>query len=200
MGDYTDLATVRAMEGMDSLTVFPDADITVAIDFAEDAVIDQYTGTSWVAKAFSVTLDGTGTGRIVVEDLDARRVLFIRSISSCTVDGSAQSDIGDWSFYPEGIVLRKEGTFTATHPGRNIVLAGTAGATTTAPEDIQYAARTIARQFLLDAVSRVEDRALSIQNDYGTVRLAQPGMKYPTGLPAVDVILNRRRHRAPSVA
>lgn len=199
MGDYTDLATVRAMEGLDDNTVFPDADITAAISYAEE-LIDEYTGTSWVAKAFSVTLDGSGTGEIVLEELDGRRVIFPRTITSATVDGTTQTDTADWALFPEGIILRKESTFTYTHPGRNVVIAGTAGAETTAPEDIQWAARTIARQFLLDAVSRVEDRAMSIQNDYGTVRLSQPGRKYPTGLPAVDAVLNRRRHRAPAVA
>ena len=54
---YTDLATVRAMDGMSDSTNYRDDDITDGIAFAK-TLIDEYTGTSWEADAFSLTIDG----------------------------------------------------------------------------------------------------------------------------------------------
>jgi len=200
---YTTLAVVRAMEGMvGEETAFPDATISTAILWAEE-LIDEYTGTSWTAKAFaSMTIDGSGSSRLILEDpYGQRRIIFPRSITTITVDGTDEiSKVSAWALFPEGFVIRDEGTFTYTFPGRNVVIAGTAGATTAAPEDIGYAARTIARQYVLDTLTRVEDRAILLTTDVGTMRLSQPGAKYPTGMPNVDAILNRRRHRGPSVA
>ena len=114
-----------------------------------------------------------------------------------TVD---QAPFTDWALFPEGIVVSDDDTFTYTDPGNNVNITGTAGATTTAPEDIQLAARTLARQYALDTLSRVDDRAVMMTNDFGTIRLSQPGTKYPTGIPFIDAILNRRKHVGPAVA
>jgi len=199
---YTTLVIVRAMEGMvGETTAYPDATIATGILWAEE-LIDEYTGTSWTAKSTSMTIDGSGTSRLTLEDpYDQRRVLFPRTVSAISVDGTDEiSLVGSWALFPEGFILRDEGTFTYTWPGRNVVITVTAGATTTVPEDIAYAARTIARQYALDQISRVEDRAVMLTTEMGTLRLSQPGSKYPTGMPQVDAILNRRRHRPPSVA
>ena len=196
---YTDLATVRAMDGMSDSTNYPDDDITDGIAFAK-TLIDEYTGTSWEADAFSLTIDGSGTARLTLEDpYDGRRILFPRSITSCTIDGTSQTTSG-WTLFPEGFVLRDEDTFTYTWPGRNVVIAGTAGITTSAPDDIAFVARTLARQYVIDLISRVDDRAVMMTTELGSIRLAQPGARYPTGLPQVDAILNRRRQRGPSIA
>lgn len=197
---YSTRAEVRAMEGMSDAVNYIDADIDAAILFA-DLLIDEYTGTSWEAKSFSLTLSGSGNSRLTLQDpYDGRRILFPRSITSCTVDGVTQTDIATYALYPEGYVLRDEDTFTYTHPGMNVTIAGTAGATTSTPEDIAWCSRTLARQYVIDLISRVEDRAVVLQTEIGTMRLQQPGAKYPTGLPQVDAILNRRRHIGPAVA
>jgi len=36
--------------------------------------------------------------------------------------------------------------------------------------------------------------------ELGSIRLAQPSTRYPTGLPQVDAILNRRKQIGPSIA
>jgi len=196
---YTNLATVRAMEGMSDSTNYPDASINDGISWAK-TLIDEYTGTSWEADAFSLTIDGSGTSRLTLTDpFDGRRILFPRSITSCTVDGTAQTYSG-WALFPEGFVLRDEGTFTYTYPGRNVVIAGTAGITTSVPDDIAFVARTLARQYVIDLISRVDDRAVMMTTELGSIRLAQPSTRYPTGLPQVDAILNRRKQIGPSIA
>jgi hypothetical protein len=197
---YCTRAEVRAMEGMSDVVNFTDADIETAIEFA-DMLIDEYTGTSWEVKSFSLTLNGSGRSRLTLADpFDGRRILFPRSITSCTIDGVAQTDMATYALFPEGYVIRDEDAFTYNHPGMNVTIAGTAGCTTSAPVDIAWCSRTIARQYVIDLVSRVEDRAVMMQTELGMIRLSQPGAKYPTGLPQVDAILNRRRHIGPAVA
>ena len=71
------------------------------------------------------------------------------------------------------------------------------GVGSVAPPDIRWAAKTLARYHLLEQVSRIPDRAISVQSEFGQIQLAQPGMNRPTPLPDVNVVLNRHRHRAP---
>lgn len=66
------------------------------------------------------------------------------------------------------------------------------------PETIRWCVRMIARQHLLDHVSRIPDRALQLQTEYGSVQLAQAGGNWrPTSLPEVNAQLNRYRIRLP---
>jgi hypothetical protein len=198
---YTTLAIVRAMEGMSDSAVFTDATIEAAILEAV-ILIDDYTGTSWESDTWSITVDGTNTNRLSLEDPfnGQRRILFPRSITSVTVDGVSEiAESASWGLFPEGFIIRDSGTFTYTKPGRNIVIAGTAAVTLTVPVDIALVARTLARQYTLDTVSRVDDRAVMMTTEVGTIRLSQPGKRWPTGMPQLDAILNRRRHRGPAV-
>lgn len=194
MGDYASLAEVRAIDGMDDDTTFPDATVNEAIDYAEE-LIDRYTGTSWVYKSFSVTMSGNGRRSLQLIDDEGRIVLNPRTLSSVTVDGDVVSDTSGWALHPDGLIVRDSGTFATSTVGRNVVVSGTAGLTQTVPKDIAWAARTLARQYALDLVSRIPDRALQIQNDFGSVTLAQAGNHpdRPTSLPEVNARLARRK-------
>lgn len=197
---YATREEVRAMEGMSDVVNFTDDNIDAGILFA-DLLIDEYTGTSWEAKPFSLTLSGSGNSRLTLTDpYDGRRILFPRSITSATIDGEADTTFVSYALFPEGYVIREENSWDYTFPGMNVTISGTAGITTSAPDDIAWCSRTIARQYVIDLVSRVEDRAVMMQTELGMIRLQQPGQKYPTGLPQVDAILNRRRQIGPSVA
>lgn len=69
-----------------------------------------------------------------------------------------------------------------------------------APPTIEWAVRTIARQYCLDLVSRIPDRALQLQTEFGSVQLAQAGGHWrPTSLPEVNAQLNRYRARLPFI-
>jgi hypothetical protein len=194
---YCTLAEVRALEGLDDTALYTDAEITAGISWAED-LIDTHCGTSFTYKAFTATLTGNGATTIRLVKDDGSTVLFPRTLTSVTVDGNVEVTTG-WALYPEGIIARTEGSFTYTKPGRNIVVVGTAGVTSTASEPIAWAARTLARYYALSLHNRVDDRALQIQNDFGTVTFAQAGGNpdRPTALPEVNAVLNRNRHRAP---
>lgn len=195
---YTTLAEVRALEGLESSELYPDADLNAAIEWAEE-VIDNYCGTSFTHKEFEVTLTGNGADTIRLVRDDGSTVLFPRTLTSVTDPDDATEDSTGWALYPEGIVARSSGAFRYVRPGRNITIAGTAGVTSSAPPEIAWAARTIARHYALYLYSRVPDNALQLQNDFGTVTFAQPGgtPDRPTSQPEVNAVLNRHRHRAP---
>jgi len=193
---YCTRAEVRAMDGMGDSGAYPDALIDAGIAVGTE-LIDQYCGTSFEAKAFNVTLDGTGRTDILLRD-QFGPILYPRSITSATVDGVEAADTALWALYPEGQVVQVAGTFTATAGGRNVVIAGTAGVYDTPPEQIKHACRLLARAYCVDSSARVHDRALNINNEFGQIVLAQPGGPgRPTGLPEVNAILNRYRFRAP---
>lgn len=202
MVDYASISEVRALDNLSDETTWPDATITEAIEFAEE-LIDRYTGTSWVAKAFTVTVSGRGGGSILLRDDEDRPILFPVSLTAVSIDGTAldAADWADWALYPSGKIIRDSGNFPVSTTGRNVVISGTAGATTAAPKDIAWAARTLAAQYAKDLVSRVPDRAMQVQNDFGTVMMAQASSApdRPTSLPEVNARLARRRHIPDSV-
>ncbi|MFE2245254.1 hypothetical protein [Streptomyces lavendulae] len=68
------------------------------------------------------------------------------------------------------------------------------------PEVIRWCVRTIARQYVLDTVSRIPDRALQLQSEFGSIQLAQAGGSWrPTSLPEVNAKLNLYRARLPFI-
>jgi hypothetical protein len=67
-----------------------------------------------------------------------------------------------------------------------------------APEGLRWCVRQMARQMCLDGVSRIPDRALQLQSEFGSIQLAQAGGNWrPTALPEVNARLNRYRVRLP---
>jgi len=199
MADYCTIAEIRALEEMDDETAIPDDTITEAIDYAEE-LIDRFTGTSWVYKSYSLTLTGNGKDSIRMVDDEGRTIMFPRTIASCTIDGTSQTT-ANWALHPEGIITRDSGAFTFKHPGRNVVISGTAGLTSSAPQDIAWCARTIARQYLIELVSRLPERATGLNTPDGNIMLAQASAHpdRPTSLPDVNARLVRRRQRGPGV-
>ncbi|WP_328950478.1 hypothetical protein OG778_23915 [Streptomyces sp. NBC_00184] len=68
------------------------------------------------------------------------------------------------------------------------------------PEIIRWCVRTLARQYVLDHVSRIPDRALQLQSEFGSIQLAQAGGNFrPTSLPEVNAKLNLYRARLPFI-
>ena len=202
---YVTRAELRALNGLGDSSVHSDADLDNAISFAK-TVIDRHTGTSFgdvttpAYDAFTVTLDGTGTRRIVLRDLQGDPIMFPRTISSVTIDGVADSGI-TYTLHPTGWIQRSDGAFSADADGagRNVVISGTAGAYDTPPEDISWAARAIARYWVLQLQSRVPDRAINLTTPEGAfeVRAQAGGVGRPTAMPDVNAVLNRHRHTFP---
>ncbi len=190
-------ATPAEVRNMDSIlgeaTTFPAADLVDAIDYAT-AIIDDYTGASWTQRYHREVLNGTNSDTIRVAEM------FPTTLLSASIDGTAltASQISEVALFDDGSLQRKSDTWTYTNPGNGVVVEYEAGVGTVAPNDIRWAARTLARYHLLEQVSRIPDRAISVQSEFGQIQLAQPGMNRPTPLPDVNVVLNRHRHRAPT--
>jgi hypothetical protein len=191
---YAAVADIRGLDGMGN-PPFSDAQIQEGIDFATKRV-DDYCGTSFEYKAFTVTLDGAYSAWIMTDP----QVLYIRTITAVTIDGVSVSSPGTkFTGRSDGYVIRTDGEYFPGTPygqGQNVVITGTAGITTAAPADIKWAIRTIARQYVLDLKNRTPDRALSIANEWGNIPLAQSGGPgRPTSMPDVNTVLNANKHK-----
>lgn len=202
---YATTADVRAVSKEDAVgdeNQVPDSDITAGISYAE-TVIDQYCGTSFEFRTFSVTIDGNGASSIRLVSDEGRTVMYPQTLTSATIDGTAvdAGELATWKLHRHGVIARVEGLFPAAVGGRNVVVVGTAGMTSAPPVDIAQAASLIARQFALDAFNRANRRALTITDELGgQALLAQPGKHGPTGIPEVNQILKNRRRRRPGMA
>lgn len=192
---YCTLAEVRALDTMSgSPAAYTDAMITEAIAYAT-ARIDAETGTSWEYKTSTVTRDGNGFAAIDTG------VLFVRAVTTSVEDGVSVSVVG-WAGTDTGIIRRPTGTFPVSSTvGRNVVLTFTAGATSTAPDDIRFAARTLARWYCLQLLSRTPSNVLQTVTDMGTTTHVQPGGPFnnATALPEVNQVLRHRCHKVPGV-
>ena len=193
-GWYATPAEVRAMDSiLGEATTFPLADLIDAIDYAT-AIIDDYTGASFVQRYHRFVLNGTNS------DVIQLPVLFPTTLLSASVDGSAlsASKITEVALFDDGLLQRKSDLWDYTNPGNLVTIEVEAGVNTSAPNDIRWAARTLARFHLLEQVSKIPSQAISVQSEFGQIQLAQPGMNRPSPLPDVNVVLNRHRHRGPT--
>ena len=191
---YATPAEVRAMDGLSGESAtFPAADLVGAINYAT-AVIDDYCGASFVQRYKRDVLNGTDAQTIRVSEM------YPTTLLAASIDGTAltASEISDCALFEDGSIRRKESVWTYNLPGNKCVLEYEFGMGTTAPEDIRWCARTLARFHLLEQVSRIPDRAVQIQSEFGSITLSQPGgFTRPTPLPDVNVILVKHRQRPP---
>ena len=189
-------ATPIEVRNMDSIngesSTFPTADLVQATTWAE-AVIDDYCGTSFVYRYERDVLNGTGNDTIKLSRM------FPRKIIAASIDGVAltSDEINNIALHDSGVIVREDDIWEFTTPGKKVVIEYEAGVDKTPPPDISWATRTLARYHLIEQVSRIPERALSISSEFGNIALSQPSMSKPTPLPDVNVILNRHRHRAP---
>jgi len=192
-GFYTVPAEVRAMDSISGeSTTFTAADVVEAITYST-AIINDYCGVSFVQRYQRDVMNGTNGQTIKV------RRMFPETLLAASIDGTAltSAEIADVALFENGQMTRKDETWTFTEPGNLVVIEYEHGVGSVAPPDIRWAAKTLARYHLLEQVSRIPDRAISVQSEFGQIQLAQPGMNRPTPLPEVNVVLNRHRHRAP---
>lgn len=175
---YTTLSEVRALDGLDDESLFPDSALNDAIAYAEELILD-YCG-PWAPTSITLTFQGSAT------DVVTLGVSGVRSLDSLTVNGTSAVSGASVTF--DGVLTLAE----VAYADDLIVVTVTAGYQSTAPERLSWAARTIARQYVLDLARRTPDRALSVASEYGTVQLAQAGGPgRPTNLPDVNAVLQR---------
>jgi len=193
-GFYTTPAEVRAMDSLAGETsTFSAEDLVGSISYATK-IIDDYCGVSFVQKYQRDVLNGTDDDTIKVTQM------FPTTLLSASIDGTTltSDEKNNVALFENGQLVRKEKIWEYNSPGNKVLVEYEHGVGTEAPEDIKWCCRVLARYHALEQVSRIPDRAISVQSEFGNIQLAQPGMNRPTPLPDVNVILNRHRHRAPS--
>lgn len=183
---YATIAQLRALDGLDDVAAYPDATLQDGIDFATE-LIDDYCGTAFEYKAFTVTLDGEGRTSLFAD------VLYMRTITSLKIDGVTFA--GTLRTYDWGVLAFTDGNVFPF--GSLIEIIGTAGMTAAAPKRIAWAARTIARDYCLNLHTRIPSRALQLTNELGQieVRAQAGGPGRPTNMPDVNAVLNRYKAR-----
>ena len=94
--------------------------------------------------------------------------MFPTTLLAASVDGTAlsASKISDVALFGNGEMTRKADVWAYTSPGNKVVIEYEAGTTSSAPPDIGWAAKTLARYHLLEQVSRIPDRAISVQSEW----------------------------------
>lgn len=177
---YTTVAEVRSLPYMGH-NAYTDEVIQEGIDYATE-MIDSYTGTSFEAKAVTFSFNGNGSS---IQWLDTP---FMQSVTAVTEDGVAL-DEADFSIPPDGFFIVADAQFFTR--GKLYTVTGTAGHYTTVPVQIQVAARTIAAKYVKSLRTALPDGTIQVVTDQGTILVAQPGVRGPTGIPEVNAILNR---------
>lgn len=185
---------------MNDVTAYPDAAVARSIRQAKRR-IDRFTGTTWgnidapAYDSFTVKVrpgDIHG-GCIRLTDEDGRRLVYPRSVSAVDANGDAVS-LGS------GLHL---GTIGIIYIGSNtpdvMTLTVTAGKENTPNDDIQWCARELCRHILVGEQAFTPPQALEQPGEFGPIKLATPGRRFPTGLPAVDAVLDDFIHVMPSV-
>ena len=194
-GFYTTPAEIRGLDSISGETgTFPAADVVDAIIYAEQ-IIDDYVGATFVQRYQMDTMNGTD------DQVIKGTKMFPTTLLAASIDGTALSatEISNTALFQDGTMRRKDSVWAYTEAGNNVVLEYEYGSSTYGPNDIRWWARTLARYHLLEQVSNLPTNAISIQSELGQIQLSQPSMSRPTPLPDVNVILNRHRHRAPTV-
>lgn len=178
---YATLAEVRALDGLSTdLVNYPDAAITEGINYATE-LIDAYCGPMEPKNVVLRLAPETGSTAFYTG------VPGLRSVVSAVADGTSLTTTA-WKVDPDGWV------YPSVYLGSYYVLVLTVSASPfdTVPEGVKWAARTLARQYVLDLRSRTPDRATSVQTEMGTIQMAQAGGPgRPTSLPDVNAVLNR---------
>jgi hypothetical protein len=193
-GSYTTPAEIRAMDSIaGESSTFSAEDVVSAISYAT-RIIDEYCGASFIQKYQRDVLNGTDDDTIKVTQM------FPTTLLSASIDGTdlTSDEKNNVALFENGELVRKDKIWEYNQPGNKVIIEYEYGVGTEAPEEIKWCARVLARYHLLEQVSRIPDRAISVQSEFGNIQLAQPGMNRPTPIPDVNVILNRHRHRAPS--
>lgn len=186
-GHIFSVAQARAYgdKELNSATKYPESTIrTKRVEISE--LFEKECGVSFFPRFHRETLDGSGTDVLRVSKTRVSRIIAL------TVDGAAVTglDLSAVIVYPSGKLVRSAGWRVGN---RNVVIAYEHG-WTSAPGEISDAGLALARYELVN--SDVTDRAITVSNDLGTVRLSTPGAKFPTGLPIVDSTLVRYDERA----
>lgn len=183
MADYFTLAEFRTLPQMSDAAKYPDAAVDRAAAYIT-AIIERECGTSFIPRAVTETLDGSGTGTLVLSSP------YARSLTSVSVGGVAVA-VGNLTA-TGGVLRYLDGSTSWSRGAQNVTVAYQAGYTTAPPADIKEAAMQGTRARLLETASTslVDDRRTGMTTDTGgTINFVIAGENRPTGYPTVDAVI-----------
>lgn len=168
-----------------------DEALEVARRQVEDAIEDK-TRRAWFRRYARDRFNGDGSSTT------ARLSRWpARALISVKVDGVVQT-ITSWTIDEFGLVNTGGVPFAAAAAGQNVDIQYEHGADDP-PDDLRRAALQWARHLLAAPSSELTDRANMVQYDWGSFRLNQASVQYPSGLPEVDATVERYDRREPFV-
>lgn len=176
-----------------SATVYPDAAIAEARDRISDE-FEQFCGVSFVPRYNYETIPGSGNHWLPIERGRVSTVI------AATVNSTSLT-VANVTPHPTLPKLHYTGTWsspTGSNP-LNVTVEYEHGYDTP-PPDIKRAALILLRHQIIpdQAGGAIPDRAISLTDEVGTIRLAQPGFRgAPYGIPLVDQTLMRYTTQIP---
>lgn len=189
-------AAVDADDKLADRAKYPTARL-LAVRRDVEAEFEEHTGVAWVPRFASSTIAGTGTCTLILPHVALRT---IRAVTAIDADGTETvftvDELGDVTAETWG-VLRSPSAWTAWRYRVDYEHGHDAP-----PADLRTAAITRLRHRLNMARSGIPDRATSMSTEAGqTYALATPGLRgFVTGIPDVDVVLDRYRFRRFGIA
>ncbi len=176
---------------------FPD-DVLIQLRTRIREAFTSVTGRRFVPELVTVTLDGTGTGTLLLPDVEITAIRSVETRVGATWTAWTADELADLVVIPPGAIGYTSGVWPDA-PGsvRVTYEAGMARV----PLEIRRAALRLAASYMGALSSNLPDRALSLSDELGTFRLATPGVGGSWfGLPEVDAVLQRYRVGIPGVA
>lgn len=201
---YFTEAELRALPEVDDTVRYTSTRVT-AVGEEVERIIEDFVGTSFVARSYTETHSGTEANRrggwIELEQV------YPIAVTSGSQNGVALTTQEVEDLWLEHRTLRRRATgsytsFVSWESGfGNVEITYTAGYSTEPPASIKQAALRATRYRLLttDGKSGVSDRATSITNDFGNVHLSTADEDHAFGIPEVDSVLLSWRRRLENV-
>jgi hypothetical protein len=183
---YFTTEELRALPDLPDPGRFNDGRLDAAHDWIA-SIIERECDTSFIPVEKIETLNGTGSSDLMLSSP------YVLSIDSVSVDGSALDAPALAALVVQhgAVYTSAASSYWSSTTRANVVIAYTAGYSTTPPADLKEAAMRAARNWLLtsDAWSGKDSRATAISNDFGNIALSVAGPDRPTGLPDVDATI-----------
>ncbi len=191
-GFYLTLGAIRTAKNLNDADKFPSATLRTARTWFEETFED-FTAVAWVPRYRRVTLDGWSMdGSLILPDLYVRSIRSVSCTSSAGVTTAFTSpELAGLVVDDAGILSRRSQTFWPAGTS-TITVEYEHGKDRPTPDIVEAGKVAIADRVL---GANAGNRQYSVATEAGIVRSSTPGPKTPFGIPFVDEVAVRRRHR-----
>lgn len=194
-GRYAQVPEMRAMKNLEDVGKFPAAAILDELENCED-IVERITGVAWVRRYCRESLQGDGTGRLML------RWYKPASVIAVTVDGVAQT-VGEFSFDGRMLVWESK-TFPCSADGApNVIVDYEHGYQAPAPKLAREVKKWLRNELLAGRSDQPSDQIRQVF-DGVTIQFStpDPARGRPTGILTLDPVLTAPdiMHRVSGIA